>query len=264
MMRDIETQVRREKDAAVAAQAAGDDVLRQDCQRNINALVKRYAEVAKASGAAEKRQRMTVDGFRRAKVPENAESGISGKHETATDENKVDLGLLKTEMYKAKFRGITGNSVVDEQLYRQAVAQLTHRNGSYKEDMTLIDSRTGEIAGRQSGSRSEFGVDYNSSLRKAIADMPPQTLISIHNHPTNNPPTGADIIASGRHAYKLGVVVTHQGRVFTYKAGNRPFTEDYFSQAVDKKRGMGYNEVEAIELTLQDFVRDYGIEWSER
>lgn len=52
----------------------------------------------------------------------------------------------------------------------------------------------------------------------------------------------------------------HHGRVFTYKAGNRPFTEDYFSQAVDKKRGMGYNEVEAIELTLQDFVRDYGIE----
>lgn len=223
-----------------------------------------YKQVTDASGLTPRRERMTVEGFRRAKVPENAESGISGKHETATDENKVDLSLLKTEMYKAKFRGITGNSVVDEQLYRQAVAQLTHRNGSYKEDMALIDSRTGEIAGRQSSSRSEFGVDYNSSLRKAIADTPPQTLISIHNHPTNNPPTGADIIASGRHAYKLGVVVTHHGRVFTYKAGNRPFTEDYFSQAVDKKRGMGYNEVEAIELTLQDFVRDYGIEWSER
>lgn len=68
MMRDIETAVRREKDTAVAAQAAGDDVLRQSCQRNINALVRRYAEIAKASGNAEKRQRMTVEGVRAVKV----------------------------------------------------------------------------------------------------------------------------------------------------------------------------------------------------
>ena len=68
MMREIETAVRREKDTAVAAQAAGDDALRKDCQRNINALVRRYAEIAKASGNAEKRQRMTVEGFRAVKV----------------------------------------------------------------------------------------------------------------------------------------------------------------------------------------------------
>lgn len=68
MMRDIETAVRREKDTAVAAQAAGDDALRQSCQQNINALVKRYAQIAKASGNAEKRQRMTVEGFRMVKA----------------------------------------------------------------------------------------------------------------------------------------------------------------------------------------------------
>lgn len=68
MMREIETAVRREKDTAVAAQAAGDDTLRQQCQRNINALVRRYAEIAKASGNAEKRQRMTVEGFRAVKA----------------------------------------------------------------------------------------------------------------------------------------------------------------------------------------------------
>ena len=69
MMRSIETEVRRQKDTAVAAQAAGDTVLRQECQRNINALVRQYAAVAKASGNAEKRQRMTVEGFRAVKVP---------------------------------------------------------------------------------------------------------------------------------------------------------------------------------------------------
>ena len=69
MMRNLETEVRRQKDTAVAAQAAGDMALRQECQRNINALVRQYAAIAKASGNAEKRQRMTVEGFRAVKVP---------------------------------------------------------------------------------------------------------------------------------------------------------------------------------------------------
>lgn len=68
IMRNIETEVRREKDTAVAAQAAGDDALRKECQRSINALVRQYAAVAKASGNDEKRQRMTVEGFRAVKV----------------------------------------------------------------------------------------------------------------------------------------------------------------------------------------------------
>lgn len=68
IMRELETAVRREKDTAVAAQAAGDMTLRQECQRNINALVRKYAEIAKVSGNAEKRQRMTVEGFKPVKV----------------------------------------------------------------------------------------------------------------------------------------------------------------------------------------------------
>ena len=43
-------------------------LLRQACQRAINTLVKRYAEIAKASGNAEKRERMTVEGFRAVKA----------------------------------------------------------------------------------------------------------------------------------------------------------------------------------------------------
>ena len=73
IMRNLETEVRRQKDTAVAAQAAGDDALRKECQRNINALVKQYAAVAKASGNDEKRQRMTVEGFKPVKV--TAQSG---------------------------------------------------------------------------------------------------------------------------------------------------------------------------------------------
>lgn len=87
MMREIETQVRREKDTAVAAQAAGDDALRQQCQQNINALVRRYAAIAKASGNTEKRQRMAVEGFRPVKVSPNDGGGL-------TSDGKSDMMRL--------------------------------------------------------------------------------------------------------------------------------------------------------------------------
>ena len=67
-MRSIETQIRREKDTAVAAQAAGDEGLRTDCQIRINDLSKTYKEVTEASGLKPRRERMTVEGFRRVKV----------------------------------------------------------------------------------------------------------------------------------------------------------------------------------------------------
>lgn len=68
LMRQIETDIRRQKDTAIAAQKAGDDVLRQECQRKINTLSARYGAVAKAAGIREDRQRMTVDGFKAVRV----------------------------------------------------------------------------------------------------------------------------------------------------------------------------------------------------
>ena len=194
----------------------------------------------------------------------SAESGKAGKLSSVTGENTVDLKYINSDEYKQKFNGITGNPKVDKQLHSQAVAQLTHRNGTYGEDLTLINAETGNIEGRQSKSLSENGVEYNNSLNKAVEHNPPYSLISIHNHPTNNPPTGSDLVSNGSRKYKLGVVVTHNGHVFTYKAGNTPFLANSFDNVVDKNRSKGYNEYEAIVETLKQYQRDYGIEWSER
>lgn len=68
MMRKIETEVRRWKDTAVAAQIAGDDALRRQCQSHINALVAKYGQISSVSGLTEHRNRMTVEGFRPVKT----------------------------------------------------------------------------------------------------------------------------------------------------------------------------------------------------
>lgn len=68
LMRQIETDIRRQKDIAVAAKAAGDMDLRRECQGKINRLTSKYNKVVEASGLDAHRDRMVVQGFRAVKV----------------------------------------------------------------------------------------------------------------------------------------------------------------------------------------------------
>lgn len=68
LMRQIETETRREKEVANLARVAGDDDLRRECQKKINALARKYSSVAKASGIKPRKDRMRVEGFRMVKV----------------------------------------------------------------------------------------------------------------------------------------------------------------------------------------------------
>ena len=232
-----------------------------------NDAPKTFAAFVKMKSAKSERYKELLKDYRTVMgIAKQQESGISGKQVTKSSENSVNLDYISSKEYHNKFKGITNNRIVDEQIYTQSKAMLTHRNGTDKEDMCLIDSSTGKIVGRQSSSQSDFGIEYNDSLINAIAQNPPNTLISIHNHPTNNPPTGSDFVSNGRNKYKLGIVVTHDGKVFIYKAGKQPFTATSFGKTVDKYRGEEYNlsEYDAIIKTLEEYRQCYGIEWSER
>ena len=68
LMRRIETDIRRQKDIAVAAKAADDMDLRHECQGKINRLTRKYDRVIEVSGLDAHRDRMVVDGFRLVKV----------------------------------------------------------------------------------------------------------------------------------------------------------------------------------------------------
>ena len=63
LMRNLETEIRKNKDTAVLAKESGDDVLRRECQSNITRLTKKYNEVAEAAGLRKQMQRTRVEGF---------------------------------------------------------------------------------------------------------------------------------------------------------------------------------------------------------
>lgn len=63
LMRQLETEIRREKDTAILAQASGDDVLRRKCQANITDLEKQYKAVAEAVKLRTRFDKTRVEGF---------------------------------------------------------------------------------------------------------------------------------------------------------------------------------------------------------
>lgn len=67
MMNKIESRVKKLKDRANIAAAAGDDDLRREVQYNINLLTNKYTKLADASGLPTKMEKMRVAGFKRTK-----------------------------------------------------------------------------------------------------------------------------------------------------------------------------------------------------
>ena len=64
LMRNLELEIRRQKDTAVLAKASGDDVLRRECQSKINTLTRKYKAVSEASGLRTRFEKTRVEGFK--------------------------------------------------------------------------------------------------------------------------------------------------------------------------------------------------------
>lgn len=63
LTRNLELEIRRQKDTAVLAKSSGDDVLRRECQAHINKLTKKYKAVAEAAGIRTRFDKTRVEGF---------------------------------------------------------------------------------------------------------------------------------------------------------------------------------------------------------
>lgn len=71
LQRKLETQIRKHKDRANIAKAAGDDLTRRAEQLRINQLKDKYVELSNRFGLPVAKDRMAVAGFRRVKAIEN-------------------------------------------------------------------------------------------------------------------------------------------------------------------------------------------------
>lgn len=133
------------------------------------------------------------------------ERGISSKKSRRIDA-AVDLKLISSRDYARSFDGVTGNAKVDRALLKCARACLTHRAGTSFEDLYLVSTIDGSVKASQTSSGTPLQVDKSRAIASAVLNEPKGSLFAVYNHPTNVPPSGSDLCASGARGYAGGLV----------------------------------------------------------
>lgn len=180
--------------------------------------------------------------------------------------NQTDFAYINSDQYRAKFNSISENPALNQAIYKYCKAAITHQSGSYKEDLTIL-RLDGSFVGQTSG-KVDNETHYSQKLADKVAAAKPYTLISIHNHGTNLPPSGSDFGSSGYHKYFFGIVACNNGEVYTYSTKNAiPFAtsiiDKYVDDMIDKSNEKGYtiSQIDAHEAALEKISDAYGIEW---
>lgn len=151
-----------------------------------------------------------------------------------------------------------------ESIYKYCKAAVTHQSGDYYEDLSILRI-DGSLYAQTSG-RVENTTYYPEDLKLKVLKEKPYSLVSVHNHGTNVPPSGADFGSSGEKRYVFGIVACHDGTVYKYSTRNaRPFASNFIDIKVDIYSKPPYNMgvIEAFQCALRDAQDAYGIEWSE-
>ncbi|WP_440300170.1 phage minor capsid protein [Huintestinicola butyrica] len=271
--RAMERSMRKTKREILAADATDD----KDRFAEKSVLLRRqkeeYGRFSKAAGLSVRNERAQVGGFghsqasRAAWAERKASNAKEAERKSKLgNPNSVNFDVINSAEYRKKFDGISGDTATDNLICQKSRNILTHRNNSYCEDMYLIDTISQKVVGVQTHSKLPQEVVYNDSLKSALKKHPPNTLISIHNHPESKPPSGSDFYSCGIRKYKKGIICCHNGDVYVYQTGKKPFTAVLFDKTVDKYKRMPYNmnEKDAYITTLKQFEKDYGIKWEMR
>lgn len=186
------------------------------------------------------------------------------------NDHSINKDIIGTKEYRDKFSELTSDANINEKLYNKAIDILDHRNGTDYEDMHLISINDSLVKGSQTKveyfdlvpeEKRHLHVWYNESINSAIKNNPVKTLISIHNHPNSLPPSGGDFESQFEHGYKFGIIPCHNGDLYYYEIGKKKFSGLLYDLTVDKYKKQGYSELEAYNMTLEQFKNDYGIKW---
>lgn len=131
LQRQIETEIRRQKDLQILGRTGGSEQLANEAQRNINILTKKYQELSNVSGLPTKLERLRVDGYSQIKLVDDSE----GKQEI--NGSKSILRKEKTEKKAEKVENKATIPIKDGYFYNSS---KVFKNSKDKLDLTNDDN----------------------------------------------------------------------------------------------------------------------------
>lgn len=84
-------------------------------------------------------------------------------------------------------------------------------------------------------------------------------MYTLHSHPNSFPPSIHDLNSNYYNHYDTGIVVCHDGKIFTYSSGEE-VSESYYKLKVEKYLKNGYNEFEAQVCALKELQLRFKIQ----
>lgn len=175
----------------------------------------------------------------------------SGRNKDVT----INQTYIASGEFRNKFDKIVSNKYISRILFGKAKEMLFHRTGTKYEDMYWIDADTGDVIASVLDSVTEEEIIYNSSVVKKLNRC--GNIIAMHTHPNSMPPSIPDFNSMYEHKYIIGIVVCHDGKVFTYSS-KEEVRESLFDLMIAEYYNNYYNEkvkdIHKFEYQAQLFV----------
>lgn len=189
-----------------------------------------------------------------------SEKGITNKRNVGDAIRRIDREYIRSSDFGNKFTRLDNSVEVNKQLKVSARKALFNNDGTTNEDIYFIHSETGKLLGKIVGYDYAQGAKYTPEITSMIGRNRGK-IITLHNHPNNNPPTGSDLLSAFKWGHKKGYVVTIAGDLHEYelikKNKEALFTFKRFDNKVARKMNLSYNqnEVGAIKSVLEELFR---------
>lgn len=241
-----------------------EDYKQDQKQQYAGRMVEQFDRLSKYSLDSDNKKMYEVRKEQWENVSKEYERGYIDNNSQRIGTNKIDLDYINSKDYADKYMKISKDMELNNVIYSKSMDILRSNNSSDTEGLCVISVSNRQVLLNVRGKPDVIGVELNKK-QMSIINKHKNDIIGIHNHPTNLLPNGSDFVAAGARGYQYGIVVTHDGRIYKYSVGDKPFLPYLLDNRIDKYCSKEYNLniKEAYEKALNEFRKEYGISWQE-
>lgn len=241
-----------------------EDYKQDQKQQYAGRMVEQFDRLSKYSLDSDNKKMYEVRKEQWENVSKEYERGYIDNNSQRIGTNKIDLDYINSKDYADKYMKISKDMELNNVIYSKSMDILRSNNSSDTEGLCVISVSNRQVLLNVRGNPDAIGVELNKK-QMSIINKHKNDIIGIHNHPTNLLPNGSDFVAAGARGYQYGIVVTHDGRIYKYSVGDKPFLPYLLDNRIDKYCSKEYNLniKEAYEKALNEFRKEYGISWQE-
>ena len=210
-----------------------EDYKQDQKQQYAGRMVEQFDRLSKYSLDSDNKKMYEVRKEQWENVSKEYERGYIDNNSQRIGTNKIDLDYINSKDYADKYMKISKDMELNNVIYSKSMDILRSNNSSDTEGLCVISVSNRQVLLNVRGKPDAIGVELNKK-QMSIINKHKNDIIGIHNHPTNLLPNGSDFVAAGARGYQYGIVVTHDGRIYKYSVGDKPFLPYLLDNWIDK------------------------------